>query len=186
MFNLGKSNNQEPQNKQFEPKQTANQMTETQQQPKTQSSTYGTPRAKNVIGEGTKIEGNITSKGDIQIDGMLIGTIKSEGTLTVSNSGAIEGDVFCKDAEFNGEISGNVKARGKVTVRPNAHIKGDVRYYDLQVEPGAHIACTISRLNPESEKKEPLSNKFSSNSTTPKPTAKKELSKNGTEKAAAE
>ena len=149
MFNIGKNNSQQEMKEQKQESQSKS----TNYSPPVQSTSYGSNRAKNVIAEGTEIEGTVNSKGDIQIDGRLVGTITSEGKLTVSKTGFIDGDVFCKDAEFDGEISGNVKARGKVVVKPKAHIKGDVRYYDLQVEPGAHIACTVSRLNPDAEKK---------------------------------
>lgn len=110
--------------------------------------------SSNILGEGTEIEGNIKSTGSMQIHGSVKGTIVSEGKLTVSNSGNIEGDIFCKDVELAGKVTGNVKARGKVTVKPKALIKGDVRYYDLEIEPGAHIACTISRMNPDGATKD--------------------------------
>ena len=151
MFNLNKNDNKQEKNEVKQPVQAPSQTVDSRP-PTPVNTTRTSMNEKNVIGEGTEFEGTLKSNGDIRIDGKFVGTITSEGKLSVSNSGSIEGDVFCKDAEFDGEISGNIKARGKVLVKPKAHIKGDVRYYDLQVEPGAHIACTISRLNPESEK----------------------------------
>lgn len=170
MFNLNKSENKQGNT---ERTQTAPSEPKTNSYKTTNNTTTSKPmNVNNIIGEGTEFEGTLKSKGNIRIDGKFVGTINSEGTLCVSNSGAIEGDVFCKDAEFDGEVSGNIKARGKVVVKPKAHIKGDVRYYDLQVDPGAHMACTISRLNPENEGKD--TQPFSS--TKPEVKAKSEAS----------
>ncbi|MBX2846151.1 MAG: polymer-forming cytoskeletal protein [Saprospiraceae bacterium] len=113
------------------------------------SPSRSTDSSLNIIGKETEIEGTIKCRGNIRIDGHLKGTITSEGKLVVSDTGSVEGDIFCKDADFAGNITGNIKARGKVTIKPKAFIKGDVRYHDLEIEPGAHIACTISRMNPD-------------------------------------
>jgi len=124
----------------------------------TSSSSYSgsssTDSSMNIIGKETEIEGNIKCRGNMRIDGVLKGTITSEGKLTMTESGTVEGDIFCKDAELAGNFAGNIKARGKVTIKPNAFIKGDVRYHDLEIEPGAHIACTISRMNPDKPQQE--------------------------------
>lgn len=183
MFNLNKNENKQ-ENKVVDkpsPPQPKSNPANYQTKPKPQT----TMNEKNIIGEGTEFEGTLKTKGDIRIDGTFNGTITSEGKLSVTQSGSIEGDVFCKDAEFDGEVSGNVKARGKVIIKPKAHIKGDVRYYDLQVEPGAHIACTISRMNPEKEnleKDKPSSQTSFSNGSKQGNSISKTIEKNKTER----
>ena len=42
----------------------------------------------NIIGAGTVIEGDITTNGDMRIDGSLTGTINVKGKLVVGASGA--------------------------------------------------------------------------------------------------
>ena len=42
--------------------------------------------AINMIGEGTVITGDIKSKGDIRVDGSLMGSIDTEGKVVVGES----------------------------------------------------------------------------------------------------
>ena len=63
----------------------------------------------NVIGEGTSIKGDIQSSGDIRIDGILEGNLDTRGKLVIGNSGNINGDVKCKNAEVSGKIKGKIR-----------------------------------------------------------------------------
>ena len=49
----------------------------------------------NMVG-GTVINGDIQAKGDVRIDGILKGSVKTEGKLVVGSSGVVEGDVTCQ------------------------------------------------------------------------------------------
>ena len=54
--------------------------------------------ARNLIGNGTVIKGDIESNGDIRIDGRLIGSLKSNGKVIIGQTGIMEGDITCKQA----------------------------------------------------------------------------------------
>ena len=45
----------------------------------------------NTIGVGTIINGDITSKGDIRVDGTLKGSINTSGKVVLGKEGAVEG-----------------------------------------------------------------------------------------------
>ena len=65
----------------------------------------------NTIGSGTTINGDITSKSDIRIDGVLKGSVVTDGKVVLGEAGIIEGDVSCKDAD----IAGTIKAKISVS-----------------------------------------------------------------------
>ena len=44
----------------------------------------------NVIGSDTVIEGNITSNGDVRIDGTLVGSVKTSSKLVLGISGKLK------------------------------------------------------------------------------------------------
>ena len=46
---------------------------------------------QNKISEGTKIVGDISSKGGFRIEGLVEGTVKTDGRVVVGQSGKIEG-----------------------------------------------------------------------------------------------
>jgi len=64
--------------------------------------------AINIIRKGTEIKGDVTCVGDIRIDGILNGTLTSEGKVVVGQSGTIEGEVICKNADISGNIKANI------------------------------------------------------------------------------
>ena len=59
----------------------------------------------NFIGVGTKIDGEISSNGDIRVDGTLNGSIKTKGKVVIGSTGIVEGNVGTKLAEQKAENS---------------------------------------------------------------------------------
>ena len=58
--------------------------------------------AINLIGEGTRIKGDLHSTGDVRIDGQLKGTIKSNSKVVIGPKGVVEGDIICENADISG------------------------------------------------------------------------------------
>lgn len=90
----------------------------------------------NVFGAGTTVEGNITSKGDVRIDGKLIGAINTAAKVVLGESGVIEGDLVAKGADISGTVNGNVRVEGVLLLKSSARINGDIRTNKLQIESG--------------------------------------------------
>ncbi|MFZ9296670.1 MAG: bactofilin family protein, partial [Bacteroidia bacterium] len=47
-----------------------------------------------IVASGTEIKGNINSKGDIRVDGILVGNLTTSSKILVGPSGKITGDVI--------------------------------------------------------------------------------------------
>ena len=62
----------------------------------------------NLIGNGTKIIGDIQSAGDVRIDGLLTGNIVTTGKFVLGPNGVVEGNVTSGNADISGEIKGKV------------------------------------------------------------------------------
>ena len=95
--------------------------------------------AANVIQNGTEINGQVESAGNIRIDGKLQGTLTTKAKLVVGNSGEILGDVFCQNANIEGKIEGRVEVAGQLYLRATARIDGDIVTKKLVVEEGAQF-----------------------------------------------
>ncbi|WP_274474189.1 bactofilin family protein [Mangrovimonas aestuarii] len=102
--------------------------------------------SQNVIAQGTKIVGDITSEGGFRIDGTIEGTLKTPGRIVVGKTGVIEGTVEGTDAYFEGTFSGKLSLSGTLTLKPTAKIEGDVTAAKLAVEPGAtfNVTCAMT------------------------------------------
>jgi len=94
-------------------------------------------QAINSIGEGTVLNGEIQSAGDIRIDGVLNGSVKVEGKLVLGPAGKIEGEVECENAIIAGELRAKITSKNLLTLKASAKLYGDIFSGKLEIEPGA-------------------------------------------------
>jgi cytoskeletal protein CcmA (bactofilin family) len=101
----------------------------------------------NRVVEGTIIKGDISSKADFRLDGILIGNYTSTSKLVIGPSGEIQGDVKCVNADIEGKFSGKLEVSELLGVKATARIKGEVTVGKLAVEPGAvfEASCEMKR-----------------------------------------
>jgi cytoskeletal protein CcmA (bactofilin family) len=114
------------------------------------------------INPGTQLEGNISSDGDIRLDGNMKGNIVTKAKVIIGPQGSIEGDIDCSNADVFGKIKGNVKVKDLLFLKNSASIEGDIHTVKLVVENGAAFngSCVmnsaLSNSNKISEKKSNL------------------------------
>lgn len=103
----------------------------------------------NLIGTGTTIDGNISSNGDIRIDGSLKGNLFTKGKVIVGDTGKISGEVNCKNFEVEGSVDGKVVVAELLSLRSRSKILGDITTSKLAIEPGAVFTgkCDMSASN---------------------------------------
>ena len=113
----------------------------------------------NTIGSGTTINGDITSKSDIRIDGVLKGSVVTDGKVVLGEAGIIEGDVSCKDADIAGTIKAKISVSQLLSLKSSSKLQGDIVTNKLSIEPGASFtgSCSMGAVIKDigkSEKKE--------------------------------
>ena len=91
----------------------------------------------NIVGAGTTVEGLISCDGDIRIEGHVKGTVKSKAKIVIGNSGSVEGDLFCDNADISGKIFGSVEAQDMLFLKSTAYLEGDITTTKFVVEAGA-------------------------------------------------
>lgn len=103
----------------------------------------------NLIGTGTVIEGNVTSNGDIRVDGSLKGVLNTKGKVIVGDGGKIKGEVHCKNFEVEGAIDGKVFVSELLSLRAKSKLVGEITTNKLAIEPGAVFTgkCDMSGGN---------------------------------------
>ena len=99
---------------------------------------------QNVIAQGTKIVGDIESKGPFRIDGTIQGNIKTDGKVVVGKSGNIKGTLQAINVDIEGQFSGKLILKGTLSLKSSARIEGEVQVNKLAVEPGASFNATCS------------------------------------------
>ena len=98
----------------------------------------------NMVGGGTVINGDIQAKGDVRIDGILKGSVKTEGKLVVGSSGVVEGDVTCSNADISGEIKAKITVSQLLSLKSTSKLNGDIVTNKLSIEPGASFSGSCS------------------------------------------
>ena len=91
----------------------------------------------NTIVSGTIIKGEITASGDFRIDGTLIGAINCKGKIVVGQTGTIEGEIQCQNADVSGSINAQVLVEQLLSLKTTASLTGDVVTNKISIEPGA-------------------------------------------------
>ncbi|TYA52243.1 bactofilin family protein [Formosa maritima] len=101
--------------------------------------------SQNIISKGTKIIGDLTSEGDLRIDGTIEGNLRTPGKVVVGKTGYIKGTLSGTDAHFEGKFSGKLSLSGTLTLKSTAYIEGEVVLGKLEVEPGAtfNVTCAM-------------------------------------------
>ena len=112
---------------------------------KDKQSTFEGTSNQNLISQGTKFIGDLTSEGGFRIDGRIEGNLKTPGKVAVGKSGFIKGTLEGTDAYFEGKFSGKLHLSGTLTLKDTAHIEGEVIVGKLAVEPGAtfNVTCVM-------------------------------------------
>jgi cytoskeletal protein CcmA (bactofilin family) len=98
----------------------------------------------NLIGAGTVIEGDVTTSGDIRIDGSLTGSIKVKGKLVIGISGSVDGEVHCQNADISGTMKGKITVSELLSLKASAKLIGDIITNKIAVEPGATFSGSCS------------------------------------------
>jgi cytoskeletal protein CcmA (bactofilin family) len=96
-----------------------------------------------IIGQQTRIEGDVHFSGGLHIDGQVKGGVIAEAdstsVLTVSEHGSIEGDVRVPTVILNGKVTGDVRSAERIELAAKARVDGDVYYNLIEMAMGAAV-----------------------------------------------
>lgn len=90
-----------------------------------------------IIGPSVKVNGDFNGQGDIVIEGIFEGTLKTNGGLYVGEKAKINGNVEAASAQISGEVTGNMKIKGYLEMAPSAKIIGDIEILEISIARGA-------------------------------------------------
>jgi cytoskeletal protein CcmA (bactofilin family) len=94
-------------------------------------------RVMNQLGQGTTINGDVSTEGDVRIDGKVVGNVTSKSKAVVGATGVIEGDILCQNAYIDGRVNGNIEVTELLILSKTALVVGNIKIKKLVVEEGA-------------------------------------------------
>ena len=89
------------------------------------------------------IKGNVTTNGDIQIEGTIEGDVRAH-LVTVGETATIKGEIAADDVVVNGRVIGRLRGL-KVRLTATAKVEGDIIHKTIAIESGAHFEGTVQR-----------------------------------------
>ena len=107
------------------------------------------------IGKSIQLKGDVSSKEDLNIDGVVEGRIELEGVdLRVGQTGTVRADVSARTILIEGALQGNLKASEKVEIRKTGSLVGDIVTVGISIQEGAMFRGSVnivkrSQVTPE-------------------------------------
>jgi cytoskeletal protein CcmA (bactofilin family) len=90
-----------------------------------------------IIGEDLTITGNVSARGEVQVDGHINGDVRCS-SLLLSERSQVIGNVVAEDLVVRGKVIGGIKGL-RVTLHNNCYVEGDIQHQSLAIEQGAYF-----------------------------------------------
>jgi cytoskeletal protein CcmA (bactofilin family) len=104
-----------------------------------------------LIGAGTTMKGDITSNGDLRIDGMLVGNIHCSAKVVIGAGGVVQGDINGQQADIMGKVTGTIKVKDILQLKGGSYVNGNIQAAKLQIEPTANFNGECHMTAPAAE-----------------------------------
>jgi len=96
-----------------------------------------------LVGEGTRIKGDLRFEGGCHIDGVVDGSVIADrdpdAFLSLSEQGLVDGSVRVPRVSLSGKVQGDVYASELLQLGATAKINGNLHYEMLEMAAGAEI-----------------------------------------------
>lgn len=94
-----------------------------------------------IISSDLTIIGNVTSNGNVKLDGTIQGDMYCS-SLVVSENGEIKGGIVANDVVVLGKVNGSIRGR-RVMLHSSAHVEGDIFHQGIGIEMGTRYDGTL-------------------------------------------
>jgi len=111
-------------------------------------------RIDTLIGKAARVHGDLEFVGGLHLDGTIAGNVRADpvegSSLSVSETGAIEGNVEAENVMLNGTVKGDIVARDRVVLGATARVQGNVYYGVIEMTLGAQIMGKLTSVSEKS------------------------------------
>lgn len=104
-------------------------------------------KINSIIGPDMVLEGNISAKEAVRVEGTIKGNVSSEGAVIVSATGMITGNVRGSNIMIGGTIEGDMTSGGRIEVAATGRVNGNIKTKSLIIDENAVFQgqCTMNQ-----------------------------------------
>ena len=96
------------------------------------------------IGPHLAVTGEVSSEGDLTIEGRVHGQVTArDATVTIGAGAFVEADVRAVRVIVLGEVRGTVAATERIELRPSSSVAGNLQADQIVIAEGAHFTGNI-------------------------------------------
>jgi cytoskeletal protein CcmA (bactofilin family) len=96
-----------------------------------------------MVAQDVTIEGNITTTGELHIDGTVYGAVRARSCV-IDLNGFVHGEITADEVYIRGRVIGPIRGT-HVNLYAGAQVEGDILNETISIENGANIYGMISR-----------------------------------------
>ena len=93
--------------------------------------------AATIIAAETTFKGDIKSRGDIVVSGVVEGEVVSDSKIVVAAGGSVTGRLSAAEIVLEGKLTGDAHAARSTSLLNGSELRGDVTTEQITIEPGA-------------------------------------------------
>jgi cytoskeletal protein CcmA (bactofilin family) len=110
----------------------------------------GAKGGSTMIGADTAIKGDIKSRGDIVVSGVVEGEVASDSKIVVAAGGSVTGRLVAVEVVIEGKLTGDVSASKSASLLNGSELRGDIATQVIMIEPGATFVgrCSMPETTP--------------------------------------
>lgn len=120
--------------------------------------------SETIVGASVKLKGNLRSDGDILIEGVVTGDLKTKGAVVVGDTASVVANIKAQNVAISGAVQGNIEAADRLEITSSGKVIGDIAANVLSIAPGAsfsgkcimpdHARTEVAEPTPEIEEAE--------------------------------
>lgn len=103
------------------------------------SESFTDPGSKSTLRGTTRITGNVSGPGDLELDGELVGDIAVDGLLVIGEKGSVQGKATAGNIVLAGRVRGKIMVRERIEVRSSGRMEGDIICQKIAIAEGAFM-----------------------------------------------
>ena len=107
---------------------------------------------RTLIGNSVTIRGDITSDENLQIEGIVDGSIESNNDVIVGHEGRVNATIRAVNIIIQGKVVGDVAASNRVELAPSAMLQGNIRSPKLSIAETAKFRGSVDMRPKEATK----------------------------------